>query len=373
MNEMLGRDGDPIILAFEGVSRTFGSRQVLSDIALALRQGEILTLLGPSGCGKTTTLRLAIGFERANAGRIVYCGHAIDCPHERVYVPPERRDMGMVFQSYAVWPHLTVFENVAFPLRARRTPATTVDREVRDALKLVGLEEFEARAGTALSGGQQQRVAVARALVHKPKLLLMDEPFSNLDAKLRDQLRTELKTLQRRLKFSILFVTHDQTEALALSDRVAVMRGGRIEQVGTPFELYTAPASPFVRDFVGQSISFDGRILPGTGISARLEEGSVLQVAGVNHMAAARAGLSCQITVRPEDINVVVGDAIGGSNQIPGRIRTALFLGPTYELAVELSNGQVVAIMVPRTTEWREGQKVRLELPPEKLQLWGVS
>ncbi len=252
-------------LTFTDVSRRFGSLTAVDGVTFALLRGEILTLLGPSGCGKTTTLRMAIGLERASSGKIVYGRRVVDCRDERIFVPPERRDMGMVFQSYAIWPHLNVFENVAFPLRSKRARNADVERAVAETLSLVGLPDMAKRASTALSGGQQQRVAVARGLVGRPDVLLMDEPFSNLDAKLRDQVRAELKALQRRLGISTLFVTHDQSEALALSDRIAVMRDGRIEQIGDPVEIYTATGDGIRQGFC-RSVDPDG------GESRRSEE-----------------------------------------------------------------------------------------------------
>ena len=224
-------------------------------------RGEIVTLLGPSGCGKTTTLRMAMGLERSGSGRIVSLGRVVDSAPERIFVPPEKRNMGMVFQSYAIWPHLTVFENIAYPLRIRRNSTAEVRDKVARTLQLVGLADHADRPATHLSGGQQQRVAVARAIVFDPTLLLMDEPFSSLDAKLREQMRAELKVLQRQLGITILFVTHDQSEALAISDRLAVMSGGRMEHIGTPMELYTHPGSPTVRDFLGRTLLLRGRLL----------------------------------------------------------------------------------------------------------------
>ena len=365
------------VLTFENVSRHFGAVRAVDGVTFHLNRGEILTLLGPSGCGKTTTLRMAIGLERATSGRIAYRGYPMDCPTEGVFVPPERRDMGMVFQSYAIWPHLNVFENVAFPLRVRKMASREVGPAVREVLALLGLAGLEDRSGMALSGGQQQRVAVARGLVARPDVLLMDEPFSNLDAKLRDQVRTELKLLQRRLNISILFVTHDQSEALALSDRIAVMSRGRIEQLGTPLAVYATPTTPFVRDFVGQSIKLAGRVLEVTDGAAtvRLDGGQTVQAHALDRLATRSAGAPCLLTIRPEDVRYGPVDTPSGAaaNSMTATIRTLLFLGRDYEAIVELSANQTVTLYLPRNGDWREGQSLALTLPPERLQLWDAG
>src|SRR5437763_312066 len=234
--------GTEVVLRLVGVSKFFGAVKAVDRVSLDVTEGEILTLLGPSGCGKTTTLRMAIGLERCSEGEILYQGRVVDSA--RVHVPTHKRNMGMVFQSYAIWPHMTVFENVAYPLRVRGVKGSKVREEVQRVLELVDLPGLGERPATMLSGGQQQRVALARSLVFEPRILLLDEPFSNLDAKLREQMRAELRVLQRRLGITVLFVTHDQVEALSLSDRIAVMNAGHVEQIGTPTELYLDPRTP---------------------------------------------------------------------------------------------------------------------------------
>ena len=365
---------DDVILRFDDVSRQFGTVTAVDGVSFALKRGEILTLLGPSGCGKTTTLRMAIGLERASAGCITYAGKVVDCPSERSFVVPEKRDMGMVFQSYAIWPHMTVFENVAYPLRYRKLSKPVIQEKVGSILEQVGLAGFEKRKGTQLSGGQQQRVAVARGLVSSPQLLLMDEPFSNLDAKLREQMRMDLKRLQRRLNITILFVTHDQSEALALSDRIAVMKDGRIEQFGSPLELYSSPKTVAVRDFLGRSILLDGRIGQRSQniVSVALDAGAVLHV---NQPAGAAQQVStdaCVVSVRPESISVVPseGATSGGQNSVAGRIQTLLFMGNCYEAEVELPNRQTITMDLSPSRAWQEGQHIQLEIPADKLQLW---
>ena len=362
-----------VVLRFDRVSRIFGAFAAVEEIDLELRRGEILTLLGPSGCGKTTTLRMAIGLERADRGRISYLGATVDCPAEKTFVSPERREMGMVFQSYAIWPHMNVFENVAFPLRTRGADKPVVTSKVKEFLDIVGLSGFENRSGMQLSGGQQQRVAVARGLVASPDVLLMDEPFSNLDAKLRDQMRVELKLLQRRLGASILFVTHDQSEALALSDRIAVMRAGKVEQIGAPLDLYTKPNGAFVRDFLGQTIKLPGKVSGVDGATICAEaNGFALAVSGMNHMKDARAGAACLLTIRPEEIIIVPGEA-SGPNAISATIRTLLFLGQQYEAVVDMKGGGELLIHLPRLADWREGQQIALQCPAERLQIWDAE
>ena len=363
-----------VILRFENVSRLFGNVRAVDGVSFELKRGEILTLLGPSGCGKTTTLRIAIGLERSSSGRVFYEGRTVDAPGERIFVEPEKRGMGMVFQSYAIWPHMTVFENVAYPLRYRRVNKKQTAESVMRTLELVGLAGYEQRRSPQLSGGQQQRVAVARALVSDPGVLLMDEPFSNLDAKLREQMRAELKRLQRRLNISILFVTHDQSEALALSDRIAVMKDGKIEQMGPPADLYAEPQTPAVRDFLGRSILMPARIVArnGEAVSVSVADGQTLHVSGTIRTGAVDADAKCLVSVRPESIGVVPADGqtSDAANLLKAHIRTLLFMGDCYEADIELPGGHMALIRLGPTRTWREGEPVHLTLPPDKLQLW---
>ena len=363
------------MLRFDSVRKTYGDFVAVKGSSFSLKRGEILTLLGPSGCGKTTTLRMAIGLERANEGKIWFDDKLLDCAAERIFVPPEKRQMGMVFQSYAIWPHMNVFENVAYPLKAQRRPAGEIRDAVHKVLDLVGLREFEERPSTKLSGGQQQRVAVARALVFGPDLLLMDEPFSNLDAKLRDQMRTEVKLLQRRLGISVLFVTHDQSEALSLSDKLAVMRGGVVEQIGEPKDLYEHPGTPAVRDFLGRTILLAGRVsAAGNGTIARvmLEEGVELSVGGMNHLAGVKPGLACLVGVRPEQVLVSTAHTAppDADNCLPAQILALLFLGDRYEATLRLGSGALISALLPPADNWQEGQKVVISFPSGKLHLW---
>lgn len=365
------------MLRFENVRKNYGEHVAVRNSTFDIRKGEILTLLGPSGCGKTTTLRMAIGLERANAGRIWFRNRLVEDPQSGVFFPPEKREMGMVFQSYAIWPHLNVFENVAYPLRARGRPAAEIRDAVYKVLELVGLKGFEERRSTMLSGGQQQRVAVSRALVFGPDLLLMDEPFSNLDAKLRDQMRLEVKLLQRRLGISVLFVTHDQSEALALSDRLAVMQNGVMEQVGTPEALYNEPGTTAVRDFLGRTVLMPGTLeqIDGAGQPwVMLEEGVRVRVGGKNHFTGS-TGQPCMVGVRPEQVAVAPADGAtnqGAANEgaLQARILTLLFLGNCYESTIELKSGRLITVALPAAAHWHEKQLVTVRLPEERMHLW---
>ena len=366
--ESVGRGDAGEVIRFENVARTFTGFAAVDNLSLTLRRDEILTLLGPSGCGKTTTLRMAIGLEHCTSGEIYFHDRLVDAPSQRVFTPPEKRNMGIVFQSYAVWPHMTVIENVAFPLRMRKLARAEIEAKVDQALRLVGLNHLGDRLGTQLSGGQQQRVAIARGLVFNPDVLLLDEPFSNLDAQLREQMRSEVKQLQRKLELSIMFVTHDQTEALALSDRLALMNAGRIEQIGSPRDLYFNPCSPFVRDFMGQWIKLPGTVIARNGqkASLRLDAGTQLTVPRAN----LEEGMRVLVTVRPEHVEVTTAVEQPQTAAVIGTIETLLFLGPGYEAHIHLQSGQDVIVNVPNYQSWEIGRKLALQLDPGAVQVW---
>jgi ABC-type Fe3+/spermidine/putrescine transport system ATPase subunit len=359
-----------VVLELRDVAKTFGSLRAVDRLSLDVRRGEILTLLGPSGCGKTTTLRTIIGLERCDEGEIVYDGRVLDSPRAHTFVPTHKRQMGMVFQSYAIWPHMNVFENVAYPLRVRGVGGQRLQQAVHQALDQVGLGAMADRPATQLSGGQQQRVALARSLVFEPQILLLDEPFSNLDAQLRGQMRGELKQLQRRLRVTVVLVTHDQVEALSVSDRIAVMRQGRLEQLGTPQELYRQPANVSVRDFVGRTIVLKGMVeeLVDTGVRVRLSGDEILTCRG-GAPASLRPGDPVQVAIRPEHVQV---DHPSGAtaNQLKGQIQTLLFIGDHYEATLGLDNGQSIMAHLPAVDRWQEGQSVRLSMPPEDVRVW---
>jgi iron(III) transport system ATP-binding protein len=352
-------------------------KHIVDDLDLSLPNGKILTLLGPSGSGKTTMLRLAVGLERCRAGRISYGNTVVDEPARRLFVKTEKRDVGMIFQSYALWPHMSVFDNVAFPLAVRKMPMPQIRSRVDEALELVGLRR-ESHSGVArLSGGQQQRVAVARALVSRPALLFADEPFSNLDANLKDQMRVELKTLQRALGFSVLFVTHDQSEALALSDQLALVRDGRIEQQGTSTDIYARPHSPFVRDFIGSwlRLKCEIEVRERGAVSVKALDGRQVWIQGADHSAGARGGTPGLVTIRQEHLEIrpESPSQAGSCNEIPGIINTLLFRGATFEASVRLPDGAQVLITLPAVRDWREQQRIVMHLPPGRTQLWPAA
>jgi iron(III) transport system ATP-binding protein len=337
--------------------------------------GEILTLLGPSGCGKTTTLRLVAGLEVPDSGDIFFGDRPVVMTSRRLCLPPDKRNVGMVFQSYAIWPHMTVAENVAFPLKARKFPRKEIKERVRRVLELVGMSGFEDRPGPLLSGGQQQRVAFARALVTEPRVLLLDEPFSNLDAKLREQMRIGVKLLQKRLDIAMLFVTHDQIEALSLSNRVALMNFGVVQQQGNPRLLYEAPANEFVRDFIGRTLLFKGKVQssnPSGPIAIALAGAPDCIVFGRTYdPGAIKSGASVYVGIRPEDVEIV--PAIGAklpSGMISAAVQAALFIGERIEYQVEVDGQGVMVIYGERHNPVEEGSKVWLKLRPDGHSAW---
>jgi ABC-type Fe3+/spermidine/putrescine transport system ATPase subunit len=357
------------------VSKLYGEVRAVDGLSIDVRKGEVLTLLGPSGCGKSTTMRLVMGLEHCDEGEVVYRGEVIDSATRGLCMPTHKRNMGMVFQSYAIWPHMTVYENVAYPLQVRGLKAARIRDAVDRALDLVGLSGFENRLSPNLSGGQQQRVALARSLVFEPELLLLDEPFSNLDTHLREQMRAEVRILQRRLGITVLFVTHDQTEALSLSDRIVVIRGGRIEQIGTPRDLYERPGTPAVRDFLGRTITLTGRMLERNddGVVLGVGENTCLLANGSGVLSDIKAGAQCIIAVRPEKIEIepVTDQDLGSAeNRLVGQIDILLFIGDRYEATIRLASGASLLLLLSSSFGWYEGQNVFLRLPKDSVQVW---
>jgi iron(III) transport system ATP-binding protein len=356
------------VLEFREVVKRFGTVAAVDKVSFSVQSGEIFTLLGPSGCGKTTTLRLIAGLEEPDDGEILVNGTAVAAPRRNLWVPPDKRQLGMVFQSYAIWPHLTVFENIAFPLRVRREPLDVIRQRVHQALESVGLEQFAERGATQLSGGQQQRVALARTLVYRPLLLLLDEPLSNLDAKLREQMRLEIRTLQRKLKLTILYVTHDQAEAMTLSDRIAVVERGRFEQVGTPSEVYETPATQFVAEFFGRIVRLEGK-LKKNGIGCRIElmgNGGSITIKD-NRGNAFNDGAPVSIITRPEDIEILVDGKLE-NNQLPAQILQADYLGDHFEYHFQTTAGNLV-LPANKKQRYPVGAEVRLSFDPDRLTL----
>jgi ABC-type Fe3+/spermidine/putrescine transport system ATPase subunit len=362
-------------IAIKGLRKQFGNVTAVHDLDLAIRQGEFFTLLGPSGCGKTTTLRLVGGLEKPDSGEISLDDQCLAAPAQRIFVNPEKRNMGMVFQSYALWPHLTVFENVAYPLRLRRITKVEIRQKVRDSLNLVGLSGLGDRPVPALSGGQQQRVALARALVFSPRVLLLDEPLSNLDAQLREETRREIKTLQRRLGITVLMVTHDQAEALSVSDRVGIMNGGRLEQVDTPEEIYYEPSTSFARDFLGRMFMVDGTIMRATALNAEIKltglDNALFSVAKSQFRAGdteLRAGSVVTLAIRPEQI-AAVETAPPKRNVLPATVESSQFLGERHEYGIAFGS-EYRTLALSSGQRFRVGQRIFLELPQDKITVW---
>jgi iron(III) transport system ATP-binding protein len=337
--------------------------KAVNNISFTVEEGRFYTLLGPSGCGKTTTLRCIAGLEKANDGEILVAGKKVYSAEDGTFVPAYRRPIGMVFQSYAIWPHMTVFENVAFPLRVgkERVSSGDVQKKVKGALSQVELDGYADRMATQLSGGQQQRLALARALVREPQVLLLDEPLSNLDAKLRERMRFELRELQRRLRITTLYVTHDQIEALSMSNVIAVMNAGVIVQEGPPREIYLQPKSQFVANFIGSTNQLSGRIRKIDGGDTALVETddgeincSVLEGLGV--------GSKVVVVVRPESVNLHQQKPASSANLLEGKIGAAMFLGEYVDCTVELGTN-ILQTHQRYTLQVRRGDAVWVELP----------
>jgi iron(III) transport system ATP-binding protein len=335
----------------------------IDDVSFTVNEGEFFSILGPSGCGKTTILRAVAGLEQADAGEIRIAGKTVYSAAGRVNVPPQRREVSLMFQSYAIWPHMSVYENVAFPLRARR--AERIDQRVKEMLATVALVETAERPASRLSGGQQQRLALARAIVSNPRVLLLDEPLSNLDVKLREQLRLELKRIQKEYGVTTVYVTHDQAEALSLSDRLAVMDRARILQVGLPHEIYRNPATRTVAQFIGQS-----NILEATAVGPA-EDGTVdrfataLGIVSVARRQTVASEGDLVLSVRPEDVRLVhAGQPV--RNAFTGKVAASMFYGDHQDLQVD--TGTIVILMrVPGNLTIKVGDEVHAYLDPEAI------
>lgn len=358
-------DGTDGTIQLIDLVKKFGPHTAVDGISMDIPGGEFFSMLGPSGCGKTTTLRMIAGFERPDAGRIILDGRNMENE------PPHKRPVNTVFQNYALFPHLNVFDNVAFGLRRARLDRDEINRRAGEALELVRLGDFGKRKPSELSGGQQQRVALARALVLKPAGLLLDEPLGALDAKLRRQLQIELKTLQEQVGITFIYVTHDQDEALTMSDRIAVMREGHVEQMGTPHEIYEAPETAFVADFLGASNLMDA-MARGSDDAGRCR----VDIGGIELFAALgnrNASGPIRITIRPERVQLEKpGTAGSGENRIGGRVNRSLYLGSAFQLIVDLDVGCSIEVEIQNTgdqSSFEAGSEVRAYLPPEALRV----
>jgi iron(III) transport system ATP-binding protein len=350
-------------IVITALNKCFGDHHVLKDVSLEIEEREFVTFLGPSGCGKTTTLRLLAGFLAPDSGEIRVAGEVLSSA--RSTIPPERRRMGMVFQNYAIWPHMSLFDNVAFGLKLAKVGREETRERVARVLAATGLGGLEKRHPAQLSGGQQQRVALARSLVVEPSILLLDEPLSNLDAKLRERMRTELKDLQRRTGITFVYVTHDQAEAMALSDRIAVFHEGTLQQYGRPQEIYERPANLFVADFMGIVNRLPGEIIEPQDGQARVRVAGEHVLAAVTSMDLEAASRQVTVAVRPESVRIGAQPSDGPANTLEGRVVEMTFLGNILDYQVEIG-GLVLRVQADRHVVHEIGQRVQLSIPVEE-------
>ena len=342
------------IIELKNITKSFdGEQPVLDNIDLDIYSNEFLTLLGPSGCGKTTLLRLIGGFETPDSGDIIFLGDRIND------VPPYKRNINTVFQKYALFPHLNVFDNVAFPLREKKVPKEEIEEKVHEMLALVALKGFEKRSVTRLSGGQQQRVAIARALISHPQVLLLDEPLGALDLKLRKDMQVELKKIQKQTGITFIFVTHDQEEALSMSDTVVVMSEGKIHQIGTPVDIYNEPENAFVADFIGESNILDGVMLEDYKVRF---SGQTFQCLDKEFMK----NEPVDVVVRPEDVDIVPVE----KGQLTGVVTSVTFMGVHYEIIVDINGFKW---MIQTTDYCGEGEYIGLYIEPEAIHVMKKS
>ncbi len=342
--------------------KRYGAVTAVDGISLDIAEGEFIVLLGPSGCGKTTTLRCVAGLEDVSGGEIIMGDRVVSSPG--LSLPPEKREIGMVFQSYAIWPHMTVAENIAFGLKLKKLARSDIAGRVERALALVGLEKYGDRGASQLSGGQQQRVALARAIVLEPGVLLFDEPLSNLDAKLREKMRFEVRQLQKRLGITSIYVTHDQQEAMVIADRVVLMNEGRIDQIGNPIEIYERPASRFGAEFIGLANIVEAKVVRnGTSTRVRLQGGVELESNQTGYALDQHVDVMC----RPENLRVSP-QPIEGSNVFPAKIQSTYFLGNIADVYVAAGPLQLRGQLSPPEM-WAEGKDVWVQVPPDRVVL----
>ena len=353
------------LIELKGIVKQFDDETILKSLDLSIKDGEFVTLLGPSGCGKTTTLRIIAGFETPDEGEVLFAGKNIN------KVPPNKRNINTVFQRYALFPHLNVKDNIAFGLKLRKTPQSEIDRKVEEMLELVNLKGFGSRSTASLSGGQQQRVAIARAIVNEPKVLLLDEPLGALDLKLRKEMQIELKKLHERLDMTFLYVTHDQEEALTMSDTVVVMNHGEILQKGTPIDIYNEPANAFVADFIGES-----NIIPGI-----MKQDKIIEFLGTVYDCVDTGfdkNENVDVVIRPEDIVLLEeGEASiqQPANLLKGRVLSCLFKGVHYEMLIDVPDGKgrSFTFMAHSTIAENIGAEMYLDVDPDNIHIMKKS
>lgn len=337
------------IIELKSLSKRYDDNQVLDNLSLDIKKNEFLTLLGPSGCGKTTTLKIIAGFEYADDGKVLFEENDI------TDIPPHERQINTVFQKYALFPHMNIYENIAFGLKIKKLPKDEIDKKVKEMLKLVALDGFEKRQVESLSGGQQQRVAIARALVNEPKVLLLDEPLGALDLKLRKEMQMELKKMQKKLGITFIFVTHDQEEALTMSDKIIVMNKGKIQQMGTPQDIYNEPENSFVAKFIGESNIFDGIML----------KDYLVEFCGKKFKCVDKdfeINENIEVVIRPEDVKMVEPE----KGMLKGKVASVLFKGVHYEIEVN-ENGRMW--ILHNTQSAQVGSELGLDIYPEDIHI----
>jgi iron(III) transport system ATP-binding protein len=357
------------MLKVTGLVKSFSTAsapvRAIDDVSFAVAERTCYALLGPSGCGKTTTLRCVAGLEHADAGVIEIGGQVVSDPARGIFVPVHERPIGIVFQSYAIWPHLNVFENIAYPLRVRRPriESDEIRSRVMEVLRLVGMDDMAQRPAPQLSGGQQQRVALARAIVREPALLLLDEPLSNLDARLRDEMRDELSDMISRIGITALYVTHDQAEAFVLADTVAVMNSGKIVQEGTPRDIYARPRASFIATFLGDANLLSGRVEGSGAETLILLEGSVAHLLALT--SPALPGTAVVVMIRPEDVHLSTVPPLSKTNVLSGHVEYVSFHGSQVECGVAIGGARIRAVVHP-TEAPAEGGSVWLRIDPAR-------
>lgn len=344
-------------VALRNLTKRYGNLAVVDDVSLTIEHGHLVCLLGPSGCGKTTTLRLIAGFAEPSEGEIRVGDRLVSSPAQTV--PPERRNMSMIFQSYALWPHMTVAENVIYGLKLRKIDRDTIAKKLKAILTTTKLEPLAERYPGELSGGQQQRVALARALIVEPETLLLDEPLSNLDANLREEMRFEVRRLHDAFRYTTVYVTHDQSEAMTTADLICVMNGGKIEQAGSPEDIYDRPKSEFVARFIGAS-----NVVKGKGLGDGRVEFSGVPLRCTGETVA--AGATTPVSIRPHDITLSQSAPSGAENVVPGTVTRQVYLGGNRDYMVETKDGSQVRILTGAAENIPQGSAVFLQLPPQK-------